>query len=300
MAHALESVAECGILQSHPALSFRDRQFVYRIVRDSSQSIYSVSDGRETLTVPLQWAFGLGSAGQTYSYEKDGRMYQTRVSYYSAINGLDFTLGAQNAKAGTLAEAAGQLMDADEQKSCFGCHATGAVTARKLTLDTLQPGVQCERCHGASAAHLAAVRSGNAGAARMDRLGAMSTEQTSNFCGGCHRTWDQIASSDIHGVINVRFQPYRLTNSKCYDTDDRRIRCTACHDPHGEIDRVAAYYDSKCQACHGGGKKTALRCKVARADCVSCHMPKIEIPGSHHQFTDHNIRIARANAPYPD
>jgi hypothetical protein len=29
-------------------------------------------------------------------------------------------------------------------------------------------------------------------------------------------------------------------------------------------------------------------------------MPKIEIPGSHKLFTDHQIRIARANAPYPN
>ena len=33
------------------------------------------------------------------------------------------------------------------------------------------------------------------------------------------------------GVANVRFQPYRLISSKCYDAEDSRIRCTACHDP---------------------------------------------------------------------
>jgi formate-dependent nitrite reductase cytochrome c552 subunit len=74
----------------------------------------------------------------------------------------------------------------------------------------------------------------------------------------------------------------------------------ACHDPHREINRIDASYDRNCQACHAGGKKAALRCKVAQNNCVSCHMPKIEIPGSHHKFTDHDIRIARVNAPYPD
>jgi hypothetical protein len=28
-------------------------------------------------------------------------------------------------------------------------------------------------------------------------------------------------------------------------------------------------------------------------------MPKIEIPGSHHKFSDHEIRIVKANV-YPD
>jgi hypothetical protein len=101
-----------------------------------------------------------------------------------------------------------------------------------------------------------------------------------------------------HGTANVRFQPYRLANSKCYDADDKRISCLACHDPHREVDHVAADYDSKCQACHGGGKPEAKACKVATNNCVACHMIKIELPGGHHKFTDHDIRIATAK--YPD
>jgi hypothetical protein len=29
-------------------------------------------------------------------------------------------------------------------------------------------------------------------------------------------------------------------------------------------------------------------------------MPKIEIPGSHHKFSDHQIRIVRVNEKYPE
>jgi formate-dependent nitrite reductase cytochrome c552 subunit len=39
---------------------------------------------------------------------------------------------------------------------------------------------------------------------------------------------------------------------------------------------------------------------VAKANCVTCHMPKIELPGAHARFTDHQIRIARAGEPYPN
>ncbi len=35
------------------------------------------------------------------------------------------------------------------------------------------------------------------------------------------------------------------------------------------------------------------------AGCAGCHMPKYEIPGSHHEFTDHFIRIAKPGEPYP-
>jgi hypothetical protein len=29
-------------------------------------------------------------------------------------------------------------------------------------------------------------------------------------------------------------------------------------------------------------------------------MPRLDLPGAHRKFTDHWIRIAKANEPYPD
>ena len=300
MAHALELTGECAILRDHPVLTFKNGPYSYRIERKGKDSIYSVSDSQGTFAVPILWAFGLGSVGQTYVYEKDGELYQSRVSFYREIDGLDFTLAAQNTKPADVAQAAGLLMSHEERLQCFGCHATNAAENRQLTFNKLIAGVQCERCHGATDNHLEGLKRGDPKLAHMNSLRALSTEQTSNFCGQCHRTWEEIAASGRLGVLSVRFQPYRLTNSKCYDADDKRISCTACHDPHQEVNRVDAGYDGKCLACHGGGKPSARACKTAASNCVSCHMPKVEIPGSHHKFSDHEIRIVRANAPYPD
>lgn len=298
MAHAMELPAECEILKSHPVLTFRSGSYSYRIERKGDESIYSVSDGTQTISVPIGWAFGLGLAGQTYVYEYNGELYQSRVSYYKELNALDVTMGAQT-KPTNLVGAAGLLMSPDEKVQCFRCHATDAVDRKKLTLSSLIAGVQCERCHGAADNHLKSVKIGDARGAAMNDLRKMTSEQTANFCGQCHRTWDEIAGSGLTGVANVRFQPYRLISSKCYDADDKRIRCTSCHDPHGEVSRSDASYDTKCQACHAGGKAGARACRVAKESCVTCHMPKTELPGSHFKFTDHYIRVARAHAPYP-
>ncbi len=184
-------------------------------------------------------------------------------------------------------------------RECFGCHSTGGVAQGHLHPESIAPGVGCESCHGPAAKHVAAVRAGNAVEARMPKLGGLGAEDMSNLCGQCHRTWSQIALNGPRGVNNVRFQPYRLTNSKCYDASDERIRCTACHDPHGPLVRTAAAYDSKCTACHSAAAHSKI-CPVAKAKCVSCHMPKTDLPGSHTKFTDHEIRIVRANEPYPD
>lgn len=107
-----------------------------------------------------------------------------------------------------------------------------------------------------------------------------------------------------HDINNVRFQPYRLVNSKCYDPSDRRISCAACHNPHQEVVAVDSFYDRTCLACHAAGhaaaaKSRAKSCPALKENCVTCHMPKLELPGSHYKFTDHRIRIVNAKEGYP-
>jgi hypothetical protein len=297
MGHALELVEDCSILRDHPKLTFQHGRYSYTITRQGNRSIYRVTDGADTITVPIGWAFGLGEAGQTYVFEREGLLYESRVSFYKATGGLDVTFGAVGSEPKDLAQAAGREMSKQDVQVCFACHSTGAVRGTTVHLDELKPGVLCENCHPAAAHHMEHVLAGDAKGAAMPHLAKMTTEETSDFCGRCHRTWGDIAANGPRNIANVRFQPYRLTNSKCYDAVDQRIRCTACHDPHVEVVRGAANYDGKCLACHAGQPK---QCHVAKQDCTSCHMPKIELPGAHRQFTDHQIRIAHANQPYPE
>lgn len=252
---------------------------------------YTVADSSGSLRIPLEWAFGNANAGQTYVYQREGKWYESRVSYFAATRKLDLTLGADPAPH-NLIEAAGRLAPATEMRQCFDCHATGIPKSVPVSLDNMTVGVQCERCHGPSEAHLATN-------APMRKLSALTTEQLSDFCGQCHRTWSQVAASGPHGIQNVRFQPYRLASSRCYDAADARIKCTACHDPHRAVVTSAAFYDAKCTACHSAAGR-AHRCRVASANCATCHMPKLDLPGAHQKFTDHRIRIARANEAYPD
>jgi hypothetical protein len=295
MGKALASVAACEILQRNPDLTFREGVYESHITRDGDRSILTVAGGGETITVPVLWAFGRGQAGQTYVFERDGVYYESRVSFYNAVHGLDLTMGAQISKPKTLQDAAGRRMGQRDAAECFGCHSTGAVSGSRLHIESVVPGVGCESCHGPSDRHVAAMRAGDAAAAKMPKLAASTTEEQSDLCGRCHRTWSQIAMNGPRGVLNVRFQPYRLTNSRCYNVTDARIRCTACHDPHGPLENGAAAYDRKCTACHA-----AAACPSGKQNCVTCHMPKIELPGAHARFTDHQIRIVRSGDPYPN
>ena len=303
MGRAMERVADCGILQEHPSLSFRQGIYAYRIERKNTQSLYTVTDGKDTITVPIEYAFGLGKAGQTYIFEREGKMYESRVSFYEALNGLDLTMGARNLAPENLEEAAGRLMDRHSAGDFFGCHTTSSNLDGFRKPEELTAGVACERCHGPALAHVEGFRNGKP--VLMKSLSGLSTEELSDFCGQCHRTWAQIAADGPHDINNVRFQPYRLANSKCYDPSDKRIACTACHNVHEDLVISDSFYDRKCLACHAAGTRTAAKrlagnCPVGTRACVSCHMPKLELPGSHYRFTDHRIRIARVGAAYPD
>jgi hypothetical protein len=175
MTRALETIKESQILRGHPKMSAKLGPFSYQITRTGEQSIYEVTDGKDTIRIPIEWAFGLGSAGQTYLFQRDGRWYESRVSYYSALNGLDVTMGAQGVEPRTLDEAAGRQTGTVDVGQCFDCHATQAVKGMQLTLDRMIPGIQCERCHGDSQGHPAN--------RQMRHLTKLTSEETSDFCG---------------------------------------------------------------------------------------------------------------------
>ncbi|MDQ6676038.1 MAG: hypothetical protein M3Z09_01935 [Acidobacteriota bacterium] len=297
MTHALETVEQCGILKSNPKLEFRDGVYLYSITRVGNRSLYTVTDGKETVAAPIGWALGLGDAGQTYVFERAGKLYESRVSYFKKLGGLDLTMGAQTRRAANLDEATGRAMTPEGAGECFSCHSTDAVSRGKVHMESMIPGLQCVRCHAGGEAHATAVQRGIAGGSKMQKLSKLSTEEMSNFCGQCHRKWSDIAANGPYGIGNVRFQPYRLANSRCYDATDPRISCVACHNPHQPVTTIASAYDSKCQSCHLAPAKT---CPVARKDCTSCHMPKFELPGAHYRFTDHQIRIVRTGERYPN
>jgi len=208
MGQALETVEECEVLSSHRLLTLKVGSYSYRIERKGDQSTYSVTNGDQTVTMPVRWAMGASTAiGQTYVLEKEGRLYESRVSYFRELNGLGLTMGAQESAPTNIVDAAGRLMGLDDKLLCFGCHATHATAGRQFTPEVLSPGVQCERCHGPSQEHLAGMTPG-AQPVKMKDLSAMSTEQVSNFCGQCHRTWEEIVPPSKSGTerLNIPSQ----------------------------------------------------------------------------------------------
>jgi Cytochrome c3 len=199
------------------------------------------------------------------------------------------------------------LLTPNEVASCLSCHSTGAVVSgSQLRLDKLAHGIRCEGCHGPGGRHIAAVKKGDLPSTSIYNPGLLGGDDlTQHFCGSCHRGVEEFSLLKSMEINNVRFQPYRIFQSKCY-SDDRNIRCTACHNPHEPLREDPAYYDKRCLQCHSLRDKTANAggdgnsCPVADKNCTSCHMPKVEIPAAHFTFTDHYIRVVKPGEKYPN
>jgi len=306
MFQAMEPVAGSKILSENPKLKLSVGPYTYEITRTGKQSSYSVTDGKDTISLPIRYAFGQGKMGQTYVLERDGKFYESLVSFYNEPKALDFTIGAPRGVPKSLNDAVGRLLSANEVANCFSCHATGAVFGgSQLRLERLTHGVRCEACHGPGGQHIAAVKAGETPAASIFNPGLMSSDElTQQFCASCHRGAEESSLLKSMEINNVRFQPYRIFHSKCY-SDDRNISCTACHNPHEPLREDAAYYDKRCLECHSLRDKNAKAgdgksCPVADKDCTSCHMPKIEVKAAHFKFTDHYIRVVKPGEAFPN
>jgi hypothetical protein len=310
MAHAAAPAPVSEGLRQHSRLYFQLSPFRYQIMTSSGVSQLSVSDGTSALLRTLAWAFGEGHIGQTYVYEEQGSFYEGHISFFTSLQALDITPGQRGSMPASLEDAAGRRMDPDETRLCFGCHTTASAVNKQFDPHNSLPGVTCEACHGPGANHLAAMSSGMEEAAdkQIFNPGRLGPVESVDFCGACHRTWqDVVKNGGVRiGLLNVRFAPYRLENSRCWMKGDARITCIACHDPHKRLVTDVESYDPVCLRCHVllSAKETpnhpGAPCPVAETKCVTCHMPKYEPPGFHSTFVDHWIRVARPGPSYPN
>jgi hypothetical protein len=310
MYHAAVRATESKILEAHEQLSFQDALYRYSLKRTHPGVIYSVNDSTNTTIGNVEWAFGAGEIGQTYLLEKDGVYTESRLSYYNALSALDITIGQATDATPDIEKALGHRLTHDTAQHCFTCHTTTVVTSNVFEPEKAIPGVTCEACHGPGGRHVAAMTAQHyeEASGTITNPKRLSPSDSVDFCGACHRTWSDVAMqmpSNI-GVASVRFQPYRLEKSRCWGKNgDSRITCIACHDPHQPLVREPKSYDSICMTCHGtkGQQQqkaaSAPACKVSSGNCVSCHMPKYEVPQSHTTFTDHYIRIVHVGAGFP-
>jgi hypothetical protein len=307
MARTATRAADSEILRAHN-LDYVLGPFSYRATVQEGVASYSVSNAKEAVSGPLTWSFGI-RMGQSYFFDHNGRTYLVPLTYYPGPQSFSFTVDQPHSIPDSLEKAIGRPFSGESIRGCFDCHTTAATTSGRFEPERSVPGVTCEACHGPGADHVAAAKAGLAdqGTTMILNPRQLKPVDAVDFCGACHRTWWDVTLGDSGGSKSLRFQPYRIENSRCWGNGDRRITCVACHDPHKPLVRDAASYDDRCLSCHVnsiGAKPTTdhpgAACPTATKNCVSCHMPQYQVVDIPVKFTDHQIRVVRPDQPIPE
>jgi hypothetical protein len=314
MARAASRAEDTEVLRSNPTISLSAPPFQTTITRERNDSTYTVTQGGSAMSGPIVWSMGDGMMGWTFILSSGGNLFESRLTYFSSIRSLDLTPGHSSVAPQDLEHAFGNVQSPEIVRHCFACHTTASSVRNEFDPARATPGITCEACHGPGADHVKAMQASQSEKGQEAILdpGVFTPVEMVDFSGACHRAPMDVISARDYVPINLRFQPYRLSKSRCFGKPDPRITCVACHDPHQQVVQDIEFYDAKCLACHTSrgaeppqsspGLQAASRapaCKVQSSHCVSCHMPKYKVPQMHGSFTDHDIRIARPGDPYP-
>ncbi len=304
--HALDSspASSESILGSfepgHNVLRTLDPDLVINMVSAQGgfyQNAVNNSNPEEHLAERFDIVIGSGRHGQSYLYWDFDELYQLPASYFTEDHEWIMSPSFPADKV---------FFNRPVTPRCLECHASYFtwIESNRFEKSSLVYGINCERCHGPGAAHVAHARIIKPGEvqhslaadrtivnpARLDR------NRQLDLCSLCHagavnplgpsmifRAGDDIRdflaiqpaapgeTVDVHGN-----QVGALELSKCF-TSSSKMTCSTCHNVH-QGPAAEASYSRYCLDCHEMrtcGKYSALGEKI-RHRCVDCHMPTEE------------------------
>jgi hypothetical protein len=236
-----------------------DRPLTISFSRQQSMSAQSI--------LP-RWFIRSGNVGSSFVFERDGHLFMSPVSYYSAEARWDVSQGYENYTNLYLTRAV--------TRECWNCHATGirpiAGTVNRYNDPPFQTaGVACGRCHGRGELH---VKSG--GHAPVTNPSKLPDRARDDVCAQCHLTGkfrivrpgcnpgdfqpgerlaDYVSTfveSGPRDALQATGHFEALALSVCRIKSRVTLTCVTCHSIHSPPARreKPAYYRARCLGCH--------------------------------------------------
>ena len=280
-------------------------------------------EGKDTVhqrTQTINYIIGSGQHTNSHLFLVNHYLFQAPITFYTQKRKWDLAPGFE--------KGASSRFSRIIETECVTCH-DGFPVFEDGSLNkyqTIQTGIDCERCHGPGSLHVAAIQSGKITDTSKTpdytivNPRRLSTELQNNICQRCHLQgvavlndgktfFDFRPGMKLSDVVNVFMPVYeggedkmimashveRMKKSRCYN-ESGNMSCITCHNPHVSVKFTPrSQYLNACKNCHGESGKNcseqeALR-KIQNNDCITCHMPhngSIDIP--HVAVTDHFIR----------
>ena len=294
-----------------------DPELFFSMNRQGDRFIEKVNYADWSLEFPMSVFTGSAKSGQSFLYWYDDALFQTHISYLSALDEWIPSPGYAN----TSGDYSRPIRSA-----CLECHITYIAETRPpnhFDRSTAIWGISCERCHGPGQAHVAHHRKNPSDrvAQHISQPADFSRQRQLDICGQCHsgsfrllgdaftfRPGDDLSqhhklrnpNADGVGGIHTSNQLTRLAKSECFQASE--MTCTTCHDPHQNQHGQTAVFTKVCLECHQPthcGMSQQLGDRTSE-NCIDCHMPRgdmanMELEVASGKFTvkmiDHFIRV---------
>ncbi len=258
------------------------------------QSAVNLAHPENQLTERFDIVIGSGRHGQTYLYWQNDLLYEMPVSYWTWNHEWVISPGFP----------AGQVhFDREIVPRCLECHGSYftslAPPLNRFEKDSLVLGINCERCHGPGAKHVAYERSASPRSEKHNETivnpALLTRDRQLGLCALCHAGAVRptrppltfVVGDDVHDYLAIQpptpnappdvhgNQVGALEQSKCFTSST--MTCSTCHNVH-EKQEDADAFSRHCLGCHqikACGRYAALGSRI-RTKCVECHMPMLE------------------------
>jgi predicted CXXCH cytochrome family protein len=118
----------------------------------------------------------------------------------------------------------------------------------------------------------------------------LTTGKSIAVCAQCHAGFGRFIDASPDDLL-VANQVTAMQRSECFVQSRGEFSCISCHSAHGDSKGSTETAQKVCLGCHSLGRmRHAAICPVnAKAGCVGCHMPAVDIGPLH--LVDHWVRV---------